>query len=110
VKLLFDNNLSPSLSRSLEQFFPYSVHCTNLQLDSANDLTIWNFAKEKEFTIVTKDSDFNALITIFGFPPKVLWIRRGNCSTKEIEKLLIDNSSLIQSFEKDNNNGLLILL
>jgi predicted nuclease of predicted toxin-antitoxin system len=36
-----------------------------------------------------------------GFPPKVIWIRLGNCSTKTIESLLRDNYEAILSFEGD---------
>ena len=39
-------------------------------------------------TIVTKDSDFNDLVSFFGFPPKVIRIRRGNCSSTDIKKLI----------------------
>jgi len=31
-----------------------------------------------------------------GFPPKVIWIRRGNCSTGDIEILLRDHHAEIE--------------
>jgi hypothetical protein len=44
---------------------------------------------------------FNELLMLKGFPPKVIWIRLGNCSTKTIESLLRDNYEAILSFEGD---------
>ena len=54
---------------------------------------MWNFAHEQAFTLVTKDADFSEMREVLGFPPKVIWIRRGNCSTRQIE-------SLLQQFKK----------
>jgi len=110
VKLLFDNNLSPHLVRSLAAVFPGSAHCADVGLSEAPDLVVWIFAKENGFTLVTKDNDFNTLVTLRGFPPHVIWIRRVNCSTKEIQYLLQENMQILQSFENQNTDGLLILM
>jgi len=110
VKLLFDNNLSPSLVRSFTAVFPDSAHCVDVGLREASDLAVWTFAKDNGFTLITKDTDFNALLTLRGFPPRVIWIRRANCSTREIEHLLRQNIPLLHSFEKQNADGLLILM
>jgi len=109
VNLLLDNNLSPFLLQSLKTDFPDSLHCADVQLQRSDDLAIWNYAKENHFAIVTKDSDFNALVTLFGFPPHIVWIRRGNCSTKEIERLLHGNTQVLHSFLEQSQDGLLIL-
>ncbi|MFM2431685.1 MAG: hypothetical protein RLZZ511_2898 [Cyanobacteriota bacterium] len=39
-----------------------------------------------------------ALSSVRGFPPKVIWIRRGNCSTQVIEQILQSTFSAIQAF------------
>jgi len=59
--------------------------------------------------IVTKDADFSELSILLGTPPKVIWIRRGNCSTNAIEKLLRENYSDINAFSSDLNVGVLTL-
>lgn len=79
----------------------------DLNLEIANDSIVWEFAKKEGFTIVTKDNDFNNLVAFFGFPPKVIWIRRGNCSTNEINGLLNSNIEKIKSFILDSTNGIL---
>jgi len=42
----------------------------------------------EERAIVRKDSDFNDILLLRGCPPYVVWTRRRNCSTDEIESLI----------------------
>ena len=88
MKLLFDQNLSPGLPRRLACIHPDSIHVRDVNLQRADDSDVWQYAREHGFTIVTKDSDFRQLSFLYGHPPKVVWIRRGNCSTDEIESIL----------------------
>jgi predicted nuclease of predicted toxin-antitoxin system len=57
-------------------------------LAHADDDTVWSYAKDQGLEIVSKDSDFHQRSFVLGFPPKVVWIRRGNCTTSEIANLL----------------------
>lgn len=109
MKLLFDQNLSPKLATYFALSFVDSQHLQNLNLDKSMDTSVWEFAKLNEFTIVTKDSDFNNLVSFFGFPPKVIWIRRGNCSTSDIKKLIENNLDKVSAFINDNVNGILTI-
>gem|GEM_PF-4382797 len=58
MKLLLDNNLSFKLVRHLQIHFPQSNHIRNNVGVDANDETIWNYAKQNDFIILTKDNDF----------------------------------------------------
>ncbi|TVQ18451.1 MAG: hypothetical protein EA361_01375 [Bacteroidetes bacterium] len=107
MQLIFDQNISPKLVSFFSQTFPESKHLQDLGLDIADDSIVWEFAKSEGYTIVTKDNDFNNLVSLFGFPPKVIWIRRGNCSTNDLKELLNSNIELIQAFILDSNNGIL---
>jgi predicted nuclease of predicted toxin-antitoxin system len=109
MKLLFDHNLSPRLVTRLADIFPGSLHVFPLNMGEATDQQIWEYAKQNSCVIVTRDSDYNDLSLIRGVPPKVIWIRRGNCSTQEIEQLLRVASSDIQAFEENPLNGVLTL-
>jgi predicted nuclease of predicted toxin-antitoxin system len=53
--------------------------------------------------IVSKDTDMNNLSLVFGNPPKVIWLRLGNCSTLEVENLLRQEFSAIKLFVPVNN-------
>ena len=62
-----------------------------------------------EFAIVSKDSDFQQRSNLFGAPPKVLWIRVGNCTTDEVERLLRKHSATVHTFEADSSQAMLVL-
>ena len=88
MRLLFDQNLSPHLDDNLRDIYPGSLHVRAVGLESADDGTIWDYAKDHDLMIVSKNSDFRQLSFTHGHPPKVIWIRRGNCYTSEIESIL----------------------
>ncbi len=109
MKLLFDHNLSPSLVNRLADLYPNSNHLYLMGLAQENDYVIWAIAQQQDYMIVTKDSDFNELLILKGFPPKVIWIRLGNCSTRMIESLLRNNYQIILSFSQDTSIGIITL-
>ncbi len=109
VKLLFDQNLSPKLVRRLSDLYPNSDHLDLLGLGTAEDTLVWGHAKDNGFVVVTKDADFADLSVLRGFPPKIVWIRRGNCSTTDIENLLRDHNSEIEDLATDSTSGILTL-
>ena len=81
MKFLFDQNLSHRLVKAFADEFPRSAHLGHVGLEGAPDGPVWDYAKENGFVIVSKDSDFHQRSFLYGHPPKVVWIRRGNCST-----------------------------
>jgi predicted nuclease of predicted toxin-antitoxin system len=88
VKLLFDENLSPRLVLELSAEFPGPTHVHDAGLGAAADSVGWDYARDNGFVIVSKDSDFADLSVLYGAPPKIVWIRRGNCATAAIAALL----------------------
>jgi len=108
-RLLLDNNLSPRLLQKIEDLFPGSVHVMHVGLDRSSDWEVWNYARAKHLTILTKDSDFNDLTLLRGAPPKVIWIRTGNCRVATIEHLLRTHAKTIFSFLDDHHNRILEL-
>jgi len=109
MKLLFDQNLSHRLVNSLADVFPGSLHVRDVGLASANDDSLWAHARDAGFTIVSKDSDFQYRGFVEGAPPKIVWLRVGNCSTAEIESTLRRHASDIEGFEQDPSSSVLIL-
>lgn len=99
MKLLFDQNLSHQLIKSLEGLFPGSRHVRLLGLAEADDLTIWNHAKEHGFVIVTQDSDYPDWNKFLGAPPKIVWLRCGNASVDAVEEKLRHAAIRIQLME-----------
>lgn len=75
----------------------------------ADDVIIWNYAAEHGFAIVTKDADFRQRSFLYGHPPKTIWLRLGNCSTKAIASLLRVRAAEIQEFLTDEREAFLSL-
>ncbi len=88
MKLLLDENLSPRLVESLSDLYPDSDHVENLRLGGAGDGDVWDYAKAHGFAIASKDSDFAERSVLEREPPKIIWIRLGNCSTGDVERVL----------------------
>ena len=109
MKLLFDQNLSHRLVIALQQEYPGSQHVREVGLKDAADVTVWQYAAQHGFAIVTKDADFHQRSFLFGHPPKVVWIRAGNCSTAMIEALLRRRDRDVGAFSADQESAFLIL-
>ncbi len=109
MKLLLDQNLSPRLLRTLEATYPGSSHVRLVGLRDADDAVVWEFARDHGFIIVSKDADFHQRSFVFGFPPKVIWIRLGNCPTTDIENVLREHQSRILEFCEDDVHAFLAL-
>jgi predicted nuclease of predicted toxin-antitoxin system len=101
VKLLFDENLSPTLPTRLADLFPASEHVRNLGLARSPDPLIWQHAFDAGYIIVSKDEDFHHLSFLRGAPPKVIGLSLGNCSTARLEKLLRERFGEITLFATD---------
>jgi predicted nuclease of predicted toxin-antitoxin system len=84
VKLLFDENLSPSLPGLLRDEYPGSAHVRDLDLHGASDRMIWEHARDDVFAIVSKDDDFRQRSLLEGAPPRVVWLQVGNAGTAPI--------------------------
>jgi len=80
-----------------------------LGLGQAQDLEVWEHARANGYLIVSKDSDFSEMSLLRGFPPKVVWIRRGNCTTWEIEEILRQNHRLVEKLAQSEDEGILLL-
>jgi predicted nuclease of predicted toxin-antitoxin system len=109
VKLLLDQNLAPRLARELATDFGSCAHVRDFQLQTATDHAVWEFAIQHNYSIVSKDSDFHQLALLRGPPPKVIWIRRGNCTTARILRILKAAKRDIEAFLDDPGTAFLTL-
>ncbi len=110
MKLLFDANLSPRLVSLLGDLFPRSTHVEDFANLDADDDEVWNYALQNGFVIVTKDADFDTMSRLAIYSPKIVWIRRGNCSTSIIEHILRTNFDSVSALcEEGSELSVLIL-
>ncbi len=93
----------------LSDIFPGAAHLRDFDMTRANDNAIWEFAKGNGFTIVSKDDDFHQRSFLYGHPPKVVWLRLGNCSTGEVAETLRAGVEHLSSFEADPLAAFLVL-
>lgn len=109
MRLLLDQNLSRRVVGMLRDAFPGSVHVVDVDLDAATDREIWDYAREHDLVVMSKDSDFRQLAFLHGPPPKVVWLRVGNTSTASIANVVLDHVDVIESFAANEDEALLVL-
>lgn len=110
MKLLFDQNISPKIVRQVEANFPGSKQVRHVGLEDASDTVIFDFAKMNGYSIVTFDSDFVDLNVIRGIPPKIIWLKTGNLTTKAISFILKKNIKTILKFLKSEEDEILEII
>lgn len=98
MNLLFDQNISYRITKKLEDSFPKCKHISDCGLMDCDDTEIWEYARKNGYSIVTFDADFYDISVINGHPPKIIWIRSGNLTTKEIVNLLNQHKIIIEKF------------
>lgn len=109
MKLLFDENVSDKVIPALSDLFPGAVHVKTASLMRADDGAIAAWAARGGFTVVSKDTDFHQRTIALGAPPKLIWLRVGNCPTAVIVELLRRQEALIREFIASETETVLVL-
>lgn len=104
MKLLFDQNISFRAVNLLKDIFPEAIHINDCDLESASDHKIWCYAKDNHYHIVTFDADFFDMVTLYGHPPKIIWLRMGNSISKHLAHILKSRSEQIIAFLNDTQH------
>ncbi len=89
-------------------------HVVNIN-DQMKDSEIWEYAKQHNLVIVTKDADFSDRILLAEPPPRIIHIRTGNMKIREFHQfisqlweqicMLSDSHKLVQVYN-DRIEGL----
>ncbi len=109
MKLLLDENLSRRIVPFLQTNYPESSQVALLGLEASDDKSLWEYAKQHDYVLVTQDSDFHEMSVLYGFPPKVVWLKCGNQPRKVIATRLLDHSEAVKQFYADDRKGCLEL-
>jgi predicted nuclease of predicted toxin-antitoxin system len=110
MNLLFDENLSPKLPRILSVDFPESMHVRDCGLKGFPDEDVWEYARNNGFTIVSKDSDFYQRSLLYGPPPKLVWLRIGNCTRDILIALITKYKEQIYFLDSNPTESILLIL
>ena len=104
MRFLVDAQLPPALARWLAEAGHTAEHVADSGMESAEDTPIWTRALATNAVIVTKDEDFANRILLQPAGPAVLWLRLGNCCTRNLlarlKPVLPDIVDRLQQAEK----------
>jgi predicted nuclease of predicted toxin-antitoxin system len=89
VRILVDTQLPRLLANCLREQGHDVVHVLDLSLSQASDNEIWEYAISKDLMILTKDGDFAEWVVAGRAGPRVIWLRIGNCTNRELIDWLI---------------------
>ena len=109
MKLLFDENLSPKLPGLVAALFSGSAHVRECGLLGKTDEEVWDYARLNGLTIVSKDSDFQQRSLLYGHPPKLVWLRVGNCTRRQLAELITTHEQDIRALDADPFESVLVL-
>ena len=109
MKLLFDENLSPKLPGLLADIFPGSIHIRECAMKGRSDGEVWEFARLSGFTLVSKDPDFQQRSMLYGHPPKLVWLRIGNCTRERLAQLITTHARDIFALDAELSESMLVL-
>ena len=84
MRFLIDAQLPVGLARILQHKGHESQHVTDLQMMESSDHEIWQWAKDNDAIIVSKDEDFVFLYSKDSEPASLIWIRVGNTRKKQL--------------------------
>jgi predicted nuclease of predicted toxin-antitoxin system len=74
---------------------PRFTHVKDLN-DEWTDDEIWEYSKDNDLIIISKDADFSNRIIVKNPPPKVIHIKVGNLKIQQLHKFLNDNWPIIE--------------
>lgn len=96
MKLLVDMNLSPGWVDLLSRAGIEAAHWSALGAANASDIEIMAYAQAKEYTVLTHDLDFSAILAAtHGGKPSVVQVRADDVTPNAIGKQVI--AALIQA-------------
>ncbi len=103
AKYLIDSNLPQTFNLWQNDDFIYAI---SIKIDGDDNL-IWDYAKENNLTILSRDKDFADRILHCNPPPKIIHFRLGNIKYSDFRKLMKEQWKRIAFF---NLNYKLVLV
>ena len=86
MKFWIDAQLPPLLADWLaKQFAVEAASLRTLGLRDAMDMEIFQAAQQPGVVIISKDSDFVELVSLYGSPPQLIWVTCGNVTNRELQ-------------------------
>jgi predicted nuclease of predicted toxin-antitoxin system len=84
-----DAQLPPAIARWVASEFGVEARAVrDLGLREAEDVEIFDAARDADAVLMTKDADFVELLRRRGGPPAVIWLTCGNTSNARLREIL----------------------
>ncbi|SHI30679.1 Predicted nuclease, contains PIN domain, potential toxin-antitoxin system component [Hymenobacter daecheongensis DSM 21074] len=110
MRLLLDENISWRLAAYLRPHCAAVLHVRDVGLANSPDTTIWRYARQHGYDIVTKDEDFLRLVITEGFPPRVVAIQNAQVPAAKLAEFLLAKLPQLREFLGEQTEfGLLLL-
>jgi predicted nuclease of predicted toxin-antitoxin system len=74
------------------------LHVRDINLDESPDTSIWRYARQHGYDVLTKDEDFVRLVLAEGFPPRVVAVQNAQVPVKQLAKLLLARLPQLEAF------------
>jgi predicted nuclease of predicted toxin-antitoxin system len=102
MTVLIDQNISYRIVPQIAFLFDKLDHVkTNGWLDW-KDYDIFMAARKQQYhAIITLYDDFSKLLLEHGTPPKIIWLKTGNCSTAALAEVITSHKEVIHRFLSD---------
>jgi predicted nuclease of predicted toxin-antitoxin system len=91
---------------SLLEKFPSSSHVELVGLAGATDSEICAYATIHNFVIVTKDEDFDRLVAMRGFNPKLVKLSLGNSTNDQVASAIFSFADVIIAELQKSDHGI----
>ncbi|MEL6670650.1 MAG: DUF5615 family PIN-like protein [Bacteroidota bacterium] len=108
MKLLFDENISYRILPPLSNYFMYVASASSFPA-IRTDEQLWAFAKEKQFTLVTHDQEFETWAQTRKEGPKVVFLAFHPLAPDALVEKLAAAQAQLQAFAVDSEAKVITL-
>ena len=98
MRLLLDENVSLRLAAYLRPHCEAVVHVRDIGLDESPDTSIWRYAQQHNYDLLTKEEDFVRLLLTGSFPPRVVALQNAQVPVKALAEFLLARLPQLQGF------------
>ena len=98
MRLLLDENVSWRLAAYLRPHCEAVLHVRDIQLDNSPDTSIWRYAKQYGYDIITKDEDFVRLVMASGFPPRIVALQNAQVAVARLAEFMVTQLPQLRQF------------
>ena len=98
MRLLLGENISWRLAAYLRPHCAAVLHVRDINLDNSPDTSIWRYARQYGYDVLTKDEDFLRLVMADGFRPRVVAVQNAQVPVAKLAAFLLARLPQLREF------------